>query len=154
MLIARALPPRTPTGRSCAVPGAAEGAGGDAPREDEPLPCPTKGSFRCAALRARGPPGPAGAAHRSAARAGVARPDPFRTRKLRPLAPMVLRGEPVGEQGAADRWTAPGRPTEALKRGPPGPLSRIPGPCGSRGAGPAGGDWKAICLIPITLLGG
>ena len=46
------------------------------------------------------------AAHRSAAMAGGARPDPFRTRKLSRRAPMVLRGKPVGEQGAADRWTA------------------------------------------------
>lgn len=38
--------------------------------------------------------------------AGGARPDPFRTRKLSRRAPMVLRGQPVGEQGAADRWTA------------------------------------------------
>lgn len=34
------------------------------------------------------------------------RPVPFRTRKLSRPAPMVLRGKPVGEQGAADRWTA------------------------------------------------
>lgn len=40
--------------------------------------------------------------------AGGARPDPFRTRKLSRRAPMVLRGQPVGEQGAADRWTALG----------------------------------------------
>ena len=46
------------------------------------------------------------AAHRSAAMAGGARPDPFRTRKLSRRAPMVLRGQPMGEQGAADRWTA------------------------------------------------
>ena len=50
-----------------------------------------------------------GAAHRSAARAWGARPVPFRTRKLSPIAPRVLRGEPVGGQGAADRWTAPSR---------------------------------------------
>ena len=46
------------------------------------------------------------AAHRSAAIACGARPVPFRTRKLSRTAPMVLRGQPVGEQGAADRWTA------------------------------------------------
>ena len=46
------------------------------------------------------------AAHRSAAIACGARPVPFRTRKLSRTAPMVLRGKPVGEQGAADRWTA------------------------------------------------
>ena len=71
---------------------------------------------RCAAPRARGKhPLQRGrhshrrqtsAAHRSAAMAGGARPDPFRTRKLSRRAPMVLRGQPVGEQGAADRWTA------------------------------------------------
>ncbi len=48
-----------------------------------------------------------GAAHRSAARAWGARPVPFRTRKLSPIAPRVLRGQPVGGQGAADRWAAP-----------------------------------------------
>ena len=70
-------------------------------------------SPRCAAPRARGSPrtstpprGGRSAAHRSAAMAGGARPDPFRTRKLSRRAPMVLRGKPVGEQGAADRWTA------------------------------------------------
>ena len=50
-----------------------------------------------------------GAAHRSAARAWGARPVPFRTRKLSRIAPRVLRGQPVGGQGAADRWTAPSR---------------------------------------------
>ena len=53
-----------------------------------------------------------GAAHRSAARAWGARPVPFRTRKLSPIAPRVLRGQPVGGQGAADRWTAPSRTLE------------------------------------------
>ena len=70
---------------------------------------------RCAAPRARGnhpftweasSSSSTSAAHRSAAMAGGARPDPFRTRKLSRRAPMVLRGQPVGEQGAADRWTA------------------------------------------------
>ena len=70
---------------------------------------------RCAAPRARGDHPSSwearerhktSAAHRSAAMAGGARPDPFRTRKLSRRAPMVLRGQPVGEQGAADRWTA------------------------------------------------
>ena len=66
-----------------------------------------------------------GAAHRSAAMAGVARPVPFRTRKLRPLAPMVLRVEPVGEQGAADRWTAPAWSRRAPERGPFWYLSEV-----------------------------
>ena len=57
-----------------------------------------------------------GAAHRSAARAWGARPVPFRTRKLSPIAPRVLRGQPVGGQGAADRWTAPSR-RNGLKKG-------------------------------------
>ena len=55
MLIARALPPRTPTGRSCAVPGAAEGAGGDALREDEPLPCPRRFLPLCGPQGTRSP---------------------------------------------------------------------------------------------------
>ena len=59
-----------------------------------------------------------GAAHRSAARAWGARPVPFRTRKLSPIAPRVLRGQPVGGQGAADRWTAPSRALD-LRRGRP-----------------------------------
>ena len=59
-----------------------------------------------------------GAAHRSAARAWGVRPVPFRTRKLSPIAPRVLRGQPVGGQGAADRWTAPSRTLE-LRRGRP-----------------------------------
>ena len=64
----------------------------------------------CGPEGTRGPsPAPAGAAHRSAAMAGGVRPDPFRTRKLSPRAPIVLRGQPVGGQGAADRWTAPSR---------------------------------------------
>ena len=91
------------------------------------------------------------AAHRSAAMAGGARPDPFRTRKLSRRAPMVLRGQPVGEQGAADRWTAldphvagsgagaprgdaPRRPLlspHMSSRGPPGPFFHAAG--GARG---------------------
>ena len=70
-----------------------------------------------------------GAAHRSAARAWGARPVPFRTRKLSPIAPRVLRGQPVGGQGAADRWTAPSR-TLDLKKGEasrPPPFLRLRG---------------------------
>ena len=74
-----------------------------------------------------GPQGHAGApgrsaAHRSAVLAAGARPVPFRTRKLSRPAPMVLRGKPVGEQGAADRWTAlrrRGGPRGMFPRGPP-----------------------------------
>ncbi len=61
-----------------------------------------------------------GAAHRSAARAWGARPVPFRTRKLSPIAPRVLRGQPVGGQGAADRWTAPSRHWECRRGRPRG----------------------------------
>ena len=78
------------------------------------------------------------AAHRSAAMAGGARPDPFRTRKLSRRAPMVLRGQPVGEQGAADRWTAldpfrAGRGGAAGASPPRRPLSLSP-PIWIRGA--------------------
>ena len=87
--------------------------------------------------------------------AGGARPDPFRTRKLSRRAPMVLRGKPVGEQGAADRWTAlpyrcragpsgapllfclPGAPTAAPGRARYSPGRPAVGPSG--GAGPPGG---------------
>ena len=119
---------------------------------------------RCAAPRARGNPYSVGgisssstsAAHRSAAMAGGARPDPFRTRKLSRRAPMVLRGQPVGEQGAADRWTAldphpagsgagaprgcPRRPLlfpHMRSQGPPGPFFMGGG---ARGYGIASSD--------------
>ena len=104
------------------------------------------------------------AAHRSAAMAGGARPDPFRTRKLSRRAPMVLRGQPVGEQGAADRWTAldpffagsgagaPRGPPRGApfpfphmnSQGPPGPFFMPRGP-GARGmdAFSAPGDSRA-----------
>ena len=59
------------------------------------------------------------AAHRSAAIACGARPVPFRTRKLSRTAPMVLRGQPVGEQGAADRWTAFAPSRRGSARGSP-----------------------------------
>ena len=82
----------------------------------------TAPATRCAALRGtRAPPGRS-AAHRSAVLAAGARPVPFRTRKLSRPAPMVLRGKPVGEQGAADRWTAlrrRGGPRGMFPRGPP-----------------------------------
>lgn len=89
----------------------------------EAFPPAAASRSRCAALRARrrAPAGgprleQAGAAHRSAARAGGARPVPFRTRKLSRRAPRVLRGQPVGGQGAADRWTAP--PSRGRIEGP------------------------------------
>ena len=104
-LIARALTRRIPA-------GAAHVLGGCNSRRSSPGYAVRRA--RCAAPRARGDPYSVGgisssstsAAHRSAAMAGGARPDPFRTRKLSRRAPMVLRGQPVGEQGAADRWTA------------------------------------------------
>ena len=86
--------------------------------EDAPESC---FPMRHAAPRARErhrTPRTVGAAHRSAAIAWGARPVPFRTRKLSPIAPRVLRGQPVGGQGAADRWTAPGR-RMTLRRGRP-----------------------------------
>ena len=79
------------------------------------------------------------AAHRSAAMAGGARPDPFRTRKLSRRAPMVLRGQPVGEQGAADRWTALDPYIAGSGAGAP------------RGASPAAPP-SFICLRSSTLL--
>lgn len=82
-----------------------------------------------------------GAAHRSAARAWGARPVPFRTRKLSPIAPRVLRGQPVGGQGAADRWTAPSRQWN--------------GEGGGLAASPffALNTSKYSCISPITRLG-
>ena len=77
------------------------------------------------------------AAHRSAAMAGGARPDPFRTRKLSRRAPMVLRGKPVGEQGAADRWTALDPFSRARARGRRGGIPLRGAPffiCVSKGA--------------------
>ena len=73
------------------------------PSEDEVRPslCGPQGTRNKGRI-----PGGRSAAHRSAAIACGARPVPFRTRKLSRTAPMVLRGKPVGEQGAADRWTA------------------------------------------------
>lgn len=68
--------------------------------------------------------------------AGGARPDPFRTRKLSRRAPMVLRGQPVGEQGAADRWTA-----------------LDPYPAGSGAGAPRGSPRGAPFLFPHALAG-
>jgi hypothetical protein len=87
---------------------------------------------RCAALRARAPREQVrtlNARRRPATVAGVAHPVPFRTRKLSPRAPMVLRGKPVGEQGVAGprRAFGPG--------GGPGAFSKAPGPP-SLSAGP------------------
>ena len=103
---------------------------------------------RCAAPRARGrfPSSVGGisssstsAAHRSAAMAGGARPDPFRTRKLSRRAPMVLRGQPVGEQGAADRWTALDPYQRGRARGRAGdPPRRSPFHIPLRPRGPSG----------------
>ena len=89
-----------------------------------------------------------GAAHRSAARAWGARPVPFRTRKLSPIAPRVLRGQPVGGQGAADRWTAPSR-TPELKKGEasrPPPFLRLLGSNGHNYTS------RSRCLLDTVLL--
>ena len=99
------------------------------------------------------------AAHRSAAMAGGARPDPFRTRKLSRRAPMVLRGQPVGEQGAADRWTAldphPAGSGAGAPRGiPAAPPSSFPI---SFSRGPSGALFHAavhlLNVSPVDLLG-
>ena len=147
--------PSHPRGRSCMCLAGATQQG----RSGYPVR-----RARCAAPRARGRFPftwearnrlKTSAAHRSAAMAGGARPDPFRTRKLSRRAPMVLRGQPVGEQGAADRWTAldpypgglgrggaagdpPRRPLSlspriVQPRGPPGPFFHA---AGARGRGP------------------
>ena len=52
--------------------------------------------------------------------AGEAHPDPSRTRKLSPRAPMVLRSQSVGEQDAAGHQGAfcQGRPPPRERRGP------------------------------------
>ena len=132
-LIARALSPASSGGpRGSHREGFQEGA-----TDSHPL-------LRHAAPRAREtiPNAPAGAAHRSAATAWGARPVPFRTRKLSPIAPRVLRGQPVGGQGAADRWTARAvhrelgrgalRGPSFLRRGavpfPGGPWAGVPPP--------------------------
>ncbi len=39
--------------------------------------------------------------------------------ELSRTAPMVLRGQPVGEQGAADRWTAFAPSRRARRKGVP-----------------------------------
>ena len=102
------------------------------------------------------------AAHRSAAMAGGARPDPFRTRKLSRRAPMVLRGQPVGEQGAADRWTAldphlAGPGAGAPRGWPAAPPSFFPyalaGPSGalfSWGESPGRGDPSRMRAVRIA----
>lgn len=92
------------------------------------------------------------AAHRSAAMAGGARPDPFRTRKLSRRAPMVLRGQPVGEQGAADRWTAldpyiAGSGAGAPRGHPPAAPPFFPPVSFSRGPRGALFSWAASCLV-------
>jgi hypothetical protein len=83
---------------------------------------------RCAALRARRRARPRGgnAPRWSAAMAGEAHPVPFRTRKLSPRAPMVLRGKPVGEQGAADQRGA--FAVRGPGRGQPGRAPSLPRP--------------------------
>ena len=75
---------------------------------------------RCAALRARRrAPEPKNAPCWSAAMAGEVHPVPFRTRKLSPPAPMVLRSQSVGEQDAADQQGAFScRETSGAREGP------------------------------------
>ena len=101
------------------------------------------------------------AAHRSAAMAGGARPDPFRTRKLSRRAPMVLRGQPVGEQGAADRWTAldpyiAGSGAGAPRGTPAAPpfFSPYMDPQGPRGPFPCGEGLRLLAASPGRLFAG
>lgn len=57
----------------------------------------------------------------SATMAGEVHLVPFRTQKLSPLAPMVLRSQSVGEQDVADQQGAffgPGGPPSRERRGP------------------------------------
>ena len=73
-------------------------------------------------------PEPKNAPSWSATMAGEAHLVPFRTQKLSPRAPMVLRSESVGEQDVADQLGAFSRLAAEL--------------CGSRGgrdSGPRGG---------------
>ena len=91
------------------------------------------------------PGGQLKAAHRSAAIACGARPVPFRTRKLSRTAPMVLRGQPVGEQGAADRWTAFALLGARRKGVPSGPSFAM-----SIGYGAVKAPF--LCVIPLCVL--
>ena len=64
----------------------------------------------------------------SATMAGEVHLVPFRTQKLSPLAPMVLRSQSVGEQDVADQQGAffgPGGPPSRERRGP----SAVSGDC-------------------------
>ena len=84
------------------------------------------------------------ALRRSAAMAGEAHPVPSRTRKLSPRAPMVLRGQPVGEQDAADQRRAfPDAGRQGPARNPRGPLLASGAPGGARLCGVRGdaGFW-------------
>ena len=110
------------------------------------------GESRCAALRARSL---AGNARRwSATMAGEAHPVPSRTRKLSPRAPMVLRGQPVGEQDVADQRRAfphrgppparRGRGASRVARGARGPVWRFRGAADS---GPRGPGWGVYLLL-------
>ena len=79
---------------------------------------------RCAAPRARWSALGVNAPRGPAAMAGEAHLVPFRTQKLSPRAPMVLRSESVGEQDVADQLGAFSRLAAEL--------------CGSRGGRDSG----------------
>ena len=93
--------------------------------------------------------------------AGEVHPVPFRTRKLSPPAPMVLRSESVGEQDVADQ-----RGAFSCAEGPPGPAlcvgrARAAPLCvGRRAAAPRGSPSPAprvVCKTwrrPAPLAGG
>ena len=74
--------------------------------------------------------------------AGEAHPVPFRTRKLSPRAPMVLRRKAVGEQGAADQqgaFSRGGGPVPAPAGAGPPLLARMP-------AAPPGPPAQDVCV--------
>lgn len=118
---------------------------------------------RCAALRARrSRPREPNARRWSATMAGEVHLVPFRTQKLSPPAPMVLRSQSVGEQVVADQrraFIAFAERAPAHVRG--GPLC-VGGACG-RPTGPHGHttrhaptdgkcySYGVICYIFVTL---
>ncbi len=79
--------------------------------------------------------------------AGEVHPVPFRTRKLSPPAPMVLRGQPVGEQVAADRrraFAVTGGPGAKAPGASSRPWARRAGRAFGRARGRGVGDPRAV----------
>ena len=108
---------------------------------------------RCAAPRARAQQ--QNAPRRSATMAGEVHPVPFRTRKLSPPAPRVLRRKAVGERVVADLRGAFARgeglrplPPFSLRVGPPVPRARgAGGPLSAGGASRGAGT--TACLDDV-----